>query len=100
MKVSQLDTLALTRIIEDDLWDNELIDEVMKYGRIEAKQAQCPYRFAQHITYQIAPWNQRLVSLLSTPRWRLTTRYHGYIIGGKSDEGQDAPPLVEMGNVG
>ena len=37
MKVSWLDTLALTRIIEDGLWNNELIDEVMKYGRIEAK---------------------------------------------------------------
>ena len=34
-EVSQLDTTALTRIVEDGLWDKELIDEVMKYGRIE-----------------------------------------------------------------
>jgi RecB family exonuclease len=35
MEVSQLDTTALTRVVEDSLWDKELIDEVMKYGRIE-----------------------------------------------------------------
>lgn len=34
-EVSQLDTTALTRIVEEGLWDKELIDEVMKYGRIE-----------------------------------------------------------------
>jgi len=34
------------------------------------------------------------------PRWNLTTRCHGYIIGDKRDEGQDAPPRVDMGNVG
>ena len=34
------------------------------------------------------------------PRGRLTTRCYGYIIGDKSDEGQDAPSRVEMGNVG
>ncbi len=32
------------------------------------------------------------------PRRRLTPRYHGYIIGDKSDEGQDAPSRIEMGN--
>ena len=35
MEVSQLDTTALTQIVEDGLWDKETIDEVMKYGRIE-----------------------------------------------------------------
>jgi len=35
MEVSQLDTVALSRVIEQSLWDKELIDEVMKYGRIE-----------------------------------------------------------------
>jgi len=35
MEVSQLDTTALTRIVEEGLWDKELIDEVLKYGRIE-----------------------------------------------------------------
>ena len=35
LEVSQLDITALTRVIEGGLWDNELIDEVMKYGRIE-----------------------------------------------------------------
>ncbi|MBA7684791.1 hypothetical protein ES703_93200 [subsurface metagenome] len=35
MEVSQLDTTALTRVVEDSLWDKELIDEVVKYGRIE-----------------------------------------------------------------
>jgi hypothetical protein len=35
MEVSQLDTTALTRIVEGSLWDKDLIDEVMKYGRIE-----------------------------------------------------------------
>ena len=34
------------------------------------------------------------------PRGGLTTRCHGYIIGDKSDEGQDASLRVEMGNVG
>ncbi len=35
MEVSQLDITALTRIIDNSLWDKELIDEVIKYGRIE-----------------------------------------------------------------
>jgi hypothetical protein len=35
MEVSQLDITALARIIDNSLWDKELIDEVMKYGRIE-----------------------------------------------------------------
>ncbi|HEX74308.1 MAG TPA: PD-(D/E)XK nuclease family protein [Dehalococcoidia bacterium] len=35
MEVSQLDITALTRAIEGSLWDKELIDEVLKYGRIE-----------------------------------------------------------------
>lgn len=34
-EVSQLDTTMITRIVEGGLWDKELIDEVMKYGRIE-----------------------------------------------------------------
>jgi len=33
-EVSQLDTTALTGIVEKGLWDKELIDQVMKYGRI------------------------------------------------------------------
>ena len=35
MEVSKLDTASLVRVIEDGLWDKELINEVMKYGRIE-----------------------------------------------------------------
>jgi hypothetical protein len=35
LEVSQLDTTALTRIVEEGLWDKALIDQVMKYGRIE-----------------------------------------------------------------
>lgn len=35
IEVSQLDTTALTRIVEEGLWDKELITKVMKYGRIE-----------------------------------------------------------------
>ena len=38
-EVSQLDTTALTRIIKDKLWDKELIDHVMQYGRIEETSA-------------------------------------------------------------
>jgi RecB family exonuclease len=38
-EVSQLDMIALTRIIEESLWDKKLIDQVMKYGRIEATNA-------------------------------------------------------------
>ena len=34
-EVSQLDTTSLTRSIEIGLWDKELIDQVMKFGRIE-----------------------------------------------------------------
>jgi len=39
LDVSQLDTATLTRIIEEGLWDRSLIDEVMKYGRIEETSA-------------------------------------------------------------
>ena len=35
MEVSQLDTTCLVRIVENSLWSKDLIDEVMKYGRIE-----------------------------------------------------------------
>ncbi|MFC2002766.1 RecB family exonuclease [Chloroflexota bacterium] len=35
MEVSQLDTTSLIGLIEKGLWDKELIDAVMKYGRIE-----------------------------------------------------------------
>ena len=38
-EVSQLDTTALTRIVEEGLWDKELIDQIMKYGRIEETSA-------------------------------------------------------------
>jgi RecB family exonuclease len=34
-EVSDLDTAALSRIIQDNLWNKELIDQVLKYGRIE-----------------------------------------------------------------
>jgi len=34
-EVSQLDTVSLTHVIENDLWSKELIEQVMKYGRIE-----------------------------------------------------------------
>jgi hypothetical protein len=33
--MAQLDTTALTLVLEDDLWSKELVDQVMKYGRIE-----------------------------------------------------------------
>jgi hypothetical protein len=39
IEVSQLDATALTRIVEAGSWDKELIDEVMKYGRIEESGA-------------------------------------------------------------
>jgi len=35
MEVSQLDTTSLVHAIEEGTWSKELIDEVMKYGRIE-----------------------------------------------------------------
>ena len=35
MEVSQLDTTALSRVVENSLWDKELIDQVMQFGRIE-----------------------------------------------------------------
>ena len=35
-EVSQLDTTKLTDVIESGLWSKDLIDKVMKYGRIEA----------------------------------------------------------------
>ena len=34
-EVSQLDTTSLKRVIENSLWNKDLIDKVMKYGRIE-----------------------------------------------------------------
>jgi len=33
--MAQLDTTMLTRIVGGGLWDKELIDKVLKYGRIE-----------------------------------------------------------------
>ncbi|MBI2979655.1 MAG: PD-(D/E)XK nuclease family protein [Chloroflexi bacterium] len=38
-EVSQLDTTALSRIVEEGLWNKELITRVMKYGRIEESGA-------------------------------------------------------------
>ena len=32
------------------------------------------------------------------PRGKLITRYHDYIIADKSNEGQDAPLRIDMGN--
>ncbi|HEX75455.1 MAG TPA: PD-(D/E)XK nuclease family protein [Dehalococcoidia bacterium] len=34
-EVSQLDTTSLVRVVENSLWSKDLIDKVMKYGRIE-----------------------------------------------------------------
>ena len=39
MEVSKLDTPSLVRVIEDGLWDKDLIEEIMKYGRIEESGA-------------------------------------------------------------
>lgn len=33
--VSQLDTVALTRVIENKIWDKALIDQVLQYGKLE-----------------------------------------------------------------
>ncbi|MBI4331395.1 MAG: PD-(D/E)XK nuclease family protein [Chloroflexi bacterium] len=35
MQTSQLDTFMLARLVENKAWDRDLIDEVMKYGRID-----------------------------------------------------------------
>jgi hypothetical protein len=34
-EVSQLDTRSLSRVIEDGLWDKELLEELKKYGQVE-----------------------------------------------------------------
>jgi hypothetical protein len=39
LEVSQLDTAALARTIEEGAWDKKLIDQVMKYGRVEDTSA-------------------------------------------------------------
>jgi putative RecB family exonuclease len=39
MEVSQLDIAVLSKIVKQGLWDRGLIDEVMKYGRIEETSA-------------------------------------------------------------
>jgi len=39
MEVSQLDTTSLNRVIENSLWSDELINQVLKYGRIEETSA-------------------------------------------------------------
>lgn len=36
-EVSQLDTAALKHVVEDRLWSSDLIEEIMKYGRLEVK---------------------------------------------------------------
>jgi hypothetical protein len=38
-EVSQLDTTCLVRIVENSLWNKDLIDQVMRYGRIEASES-------------------------------------------------------------
>jgi len=38
-RFSQLDAVALTRAVKECLWDKELTDEVVKYGRIEETSA-------------------------------------------------------------
>jgi putative RecB family exonuclease len=38
-EVSQLDTTSLVCIVEQGLWSKDLIDRVMKYGRIEATES-------------------------------------------------------------
>ena len=38
-EVSQLDTTSLAHIVENSLWSKDLIDKVMKYGRIEASDS-------------------------------------------------------------
>ncbi len=38
-EASQLDTTSLVRIVEGGLWSKYLIDQVMKYGRIEPTEA-------------------------------------------------------------
>jgi len=35
LEVSELDTAALARVVEEGLWDKKLIDQVLEYGRIE-----------------------------------------------------------------
>jgi len=35
-EVSHLDTTSLTHVVENNLWSKDLIDKIMKYGRIEA----------------------------------------------------------------
>ena len=35
MEVSQLDTTALGRVVEEGLWDKKLLNRIMKYGRLE-----------------------------------------------------------------
>jgi putative RecB family exonuclease len=35
MEVSQLDTATLSRVVEEGLWDKKLINQIMKYGRLE-----------------------------------------------------------------
>ena len=38
-EVSQLDTTSLVHVVEDSLWSKDLIDKVMKYGRIESSDS-------------------------------------------------------------
>jgi len=37
--VSQLDTTSLAHIVENSLWSKDLIDKIMKYGKIEASSS-------------------------------------------------------------
>jgi putative RecB family exonuclease len=39
LEVSQLDTVALARVVEEGLWDRDLTSKVMKYGRVEETSA-------------------------------------------------------------
>ena len=38
-EVSHLDTTSLTHVVENNLWRKDLIEQVMKYGRIEASDS-------------------------------------------------------------
>lgn len=62
--------------------------------REAVEYAQRYYHNLPRLKQQTTPWgtgSQRIAVWQGTrtPRWRLTTRYHGYIITDKSNEGQD-----------
>ena len=82
---------------EFGLWDGN--DELLELcGESEADGASMAIIKAVWEALEGAAHGSHVKDYYRAPRWRLTSRCHGYTIAEKSDEGQDASLRIEMVN--